>query len=93
MTASLPDARAAAASPVRADLTAHALRLLARKTPSLRVSLRMRAVAHVLAGASLTEAAACAHIRPRTLLNWIARYNAEGVAGLADRPRPPSKLE
>ena len=78
---------------VRADLTAQALRLMARTTPSLRASLRMRAVAHMLAGASLAEAAARAHVRPRTLLNWIARYNAEGVGGLADRSRPPCRPE
>ncbi|MDQ0349813.1 helix-turn-helix domain-containing protein [Ancylobacter vacuolatus] len=78
---------------VRADISAHTLRLLARRTPSLRASLRMRAVAHVLAGATLAEAAAGAHVRTRTLQNWIARYNAEGVEGLADRPRALSKAE
>lgn len=79
--------------PIRADISAHALRLLARRTPSLRASLRMRAVAHVLAGASLAEAAAGAHVQTRTLQNWIARYNAEGVEGLADRSRALSKAE
>ncbi|WP_428030022.1 helix-turn-helix domain-containing protein [Ancylobacter sp.] len=77
--------------PIRSDISAHALRLLARKTPSLRASLRMRAVAHMLGGASIAEAAAGAHVRTRTLQNWIARYNAEGVAGLVDRSREPSR--
>lgn len=77
--------------PIRADLSAQTPRLLARSTPSLRASLRMRAIAHVLAGASLAEAAAGAHVGIRTLQNWIARYNAEGVEGLADRSREPSR--
>ncbi|WP_018389374.1 helix-turn-helix domain-containing protein [Ancylobacter sp. FA202] len=92
------EARARAGRPgnevaVRTDISAHALRLLARRTPSLRASLRMRAVAHVLAGASLAEAAAGAHVRTRTLQNWIARYNAEGVEGLADRSRELPRAE
>jgi hypothetical protein len=78
-------------APVKADISPYQLRILARNTASLRVALRIRAVAHLLTGASIEEAAASAHVRTRTLRNWIARYNAEGVEGLADRPRTLSR--
>jgi transposase len=41
----------------------------------------------VLEGASRTEAAAAGGMDRQTLRDWVHRYNAEGIAGVADRPR------
>ena len=37
-------------------------------------------------GTSLTEAAAAAEVSEPTARKWVARYRAEGRAGLLDRP-------
>jgi DDE superfamily endonuclease/Winged helix-turn helix len=41
--------------------------------------------AHGLAPAQIAELLDC---HPATVRRWISRFNAEGAAGLADRPRP-----
>lgn len=48
----------------------------------------MLAIALVLEGADRTTAAKSCGMERQTLRDWVHRYNAEGVAGLADRPRP-----
>jgi len=48
----------------------------------------MLALALVLEGASREEAARAAGMDRQTLRDWVHRYNAEGLAGLSDRPRP-----
>jgi transposase InsO family protein len=40
-------------------------------------------------GWSLTKAAAAAEVSERTCSKWVARYRAEGVGGLLDRPSAP----
>ena len=47
----------------------------------------MLAIALVLEGADRTGAAQSCGMERQTLRDWVHRYNAEGVAGLADRPR------
>lgn len=47
----------------------------------------MLAIAMVLDGASREDAARAAGMQRQTLRDWVHRYNAEGIAGLADRPR------
>jgi transposase len=47
----------------------------------------MLALALVLEGASREEAARAAGMDRQTLRDWVHRYNAEGLAGLRDRPR------
>ena len=42
----------------------------------------------VLDGRSRTEAAESCGMDRQTLRDWVHRYNAEGLAGLADRPSP-----
>ena len=42
----------------------------------------------MLEGASRTEAARICGMDRQTLRDWVHRYNAEGLAGLLDRPRP-----
>jgi transposase len=52
----------------------------------------MLALAHVMDGRSRGEAAALCGMDRQTLRDWVHRYNAEGLAGLFDRPhsgRPP----
>jgi transposase len=47
----------------------------------------MLALALVLEGRSRAEAARAAGMDRQTLRDWVHRYNAEGLAGLRDRPR------
>jgi transposase len=47
----------------------------------------MLALALVLEGSSREEAARHAGMDRQTLRDWVHRYNAEGLAGLRDRPR------
>src|SRR3954447_23459229 len=53
-----------------------------------RVSARLLALANALDGMSRDEAARAAGMDRQTLRDWVHRYNAEGVEGLRDRPRP-----
>ena len=43
-------------------------------------------------GWSLTEAAEAAGVSDRTCAKWVARYRAEGEAGLVDRSSAPSAI-
>ena len=42
----------------------------------------------ILDGHSRLVAAQAGGMDRQTLRDWVHRYNAEGLAGLADRPRP-----
>ena len=83
-----------AALPIRADLTAEALRRHARGAPNRRAALRMLAIAHALEGVSRAEAARLAGMERKALRDAVLRYNAEGLPGLRDRPKPgrPQRL-
>lgn len=83
-----------AALRIRDDLSAIALRVLARRERDGRAAARMYAIAHALEGISRVEAARLAGIDHQALRDAVVRYNAEGVAGLHDRPkgRPPRRL-
>src|SRR4051794_8598008 len=63
------------------------LRREARRCRDARAARRMLALALVLEGASREEAARAAGMDRQTLRDWVHRYNAEGLAGLRDRPR------
>lgn len=63
------------------------LRRMARKEKSGRVAARMLAIANVLSGMSRGMAAQLAGMERQTLRDWVHRFNAEGRAGLRDRPR------
>ncbi|MEU0472824.1 IS481 family transposase [Streptomyces olivaceus] len=54
------------------------------------VEQRYRAVLAVLAGATVTEVAASLGVSRQTVSGWKTRYQASGLAGLADRSRRPS---
>src|SRR6478752_541384 len=62
------------------------LRALARRERDGRVSARLLALA--MDGMRREEAARAAGMDRQTLRDWVHRYNAEGLAGLRDRPRP-----
>lgn len=75
----------------RADRSAGELRRAAARTKDANASRRMLALAHVLDGRSRAEAAAVCGMDRQTLRDWVHRYNAEGLAGLSDRPSPGPK--
>jgi transposase len=83
-----------AALAIRDDLTAAALRRHARFEPNRRAALRMLALANALEGLSRAEAARLAGMERQALRDAVVRYNAEGLAGLHDRPKPgrPQRL-
>src|SRR3982751_2847511 len=70
----------------RKELGAVELRREARRCRDTAASRRMLALALVLEGASREEAARAAGMDRQTLRDWVRRYNAEGLAGLRDRP-------
>lgn len=70
------------------------LRAMARREKNGRVASRMMAIAHALDGMKRVVAAEMAGMDRQTLRAWVIRYNAHGVAGLADLPKGhnPEKL-
>src|SRR6187397_1076177 len=76
------------AVPITTGRTPAELRALARRERDGRVSSRLLALANALDGMSRDEAARAAGMDRQTLRDWVHRYNAEGVEGLRDRPRP-----
>lgn len=48
--------------------------------------LRLRAVILALRGRTAPEIAEALGVGRRTVQQWVARYNAEGIGGLDDRP-------
>src|ERR687883_563218 len=76
-----------AALPIRDDLTPAALRRRARHQPNRRAALRLLAVANALEGMSRAEAARLAGMGRQAPRDAVVRYNAEGPAGLRDRPK------
>ena len=67
------------------------LRREAARCRDARAARRMLALALVLEGSSREEAARAAGMDRQTLRDWVHRYNAEGLAGLRDRPRSGRK--
>lgn len=75
------------------DLTAEDLRRAARTSKNVSQARRCLAIASVLEGHRRGAAAEAAGMQRQTLRDWVHRYNAEGVAGLLDRPQPkPRRL-
>src|SRR5215216_3150049 len=73
---------------IRTGRDAAELRRLARRERDGRLSARLLALANALDGLPREEAARLAGMTGQTLGDWVHRYNAEGVGGLRDRPRP-----
>jgi transposase len=76
------------AVPIATGRTPAQLRALARRGRDGRVGARLLALANALDGMSREAAARAAGMDRQTLRDWVHRYNAEGIAGLRDRPRP-----
>jgi transposase len=85
---------AGAVAMTRKDYTAADLRRIAGRTPDGDAARRMLALAHVMDGRSRGEGAMLCGMDRQTLRDWVHRYNAEGLAGLFDRPHcgRPSRL-
>lgn len=73
--------------PIRDDVSADELRRLARRESDRAAAARMLAIAGALEGLPRAEAARLACMERQALRDAVTRYNAEGVAGLHDRPR------
>ena len=76
---------------IRDDVPAATLRRLARREPDRAAAARMFAIANAMEGMTRAEAARLAGMERQALRDAVVRYNAEGLAGLHDRPRPGSK--
>lgn len=75
----------------RLEMSAADLRRAAGRSSDAAVARRLLALAMVMDGCSRREAAERAGMDRQTLRDWVHRYNAEGIAGLADRPHPGPK--
>ena len=73
--------------PIRGDVPAAELRRLARREEDRAAAARLQAIAGALEGLSRAEAARLAGMERQALRDAVLRYNAEGLAGLHDRPR------
>lgn len=80
---------------IRDEMSAEALRCAARREGDGRAAARMYAIAHALDGLSRAEAARLSGMERQALRDAVVRYNAEGLAGLHDRPkgRPRRRLD
>ena len=85
------DLMAAPGLTIRGDVSAADLRALARRERNRPAAARMYALANALEGMSRAEAARLAGLERQALRDAVVRYNAEGLAGFQDRPRPGSK--
>ena len=81
----------AAVAVTRTELSAAELRREAGRRKDAAAARRMLALALVLEGHSRAAAAECCGMERQTLRDWVHRYNAEGLAGLSDRPMPGPK--
>src|SRR5258707_13136812 len=79
---------AMAALRIRDDISSSELRRQARRENDGRVSARLIALANALDGMDRASAARLAGMDRQTLRDWVHRYNAEGLAGLSNRPLP-----
>jgi transposase len=73
--------------PIRDDIPAEELRRLARQESDGRVACWLLGLANVVDGMNRERAARQAGMDRQTLRDWVIRFNAEGIAGLRDRPR------
>ena len=84
----------AAVEVTRTELSSAELRREAARSRDAEAARRMLAIALVLDGRSRTDAAEARGMDRQTLRDWVHRYNAEGLAGLANRrvPGPAPRL-
>jgi transposase len=77
--------------PIRDDMSSAELRRHARREADRAAAGRMMAIANALEGMTRAEAARLAGMERQALRDAVVRYNAEGLAGLRDRPHPGPK--
>src|ERR1700726_1196530 len=70
------------------DVSISQWRAEAARTAGAKRARRILAIAMVLDGHSRRLAAQAGGMERQTLRDWVHRYNADGLTGLADRPRP-----
>lgn len=70
----------------RTDKTAKDLREASKRCDEPAMVRRLLAIALLLEGASREDAARQCGMDRQTLRDWVHRYNAEGIAGLSNRP-------
>lgn len=75
----------AAVEITRQDMTPAGMRAAAGRAKDCRVARRILAIALVLEGVDRKSAAQICGMDRQTLRDWVHRYNAEGLAGLANR--------
>lgn len=74
---------------IRSDLyTSNDLKRMARNEKVPRKARRLLAIAHAMDGMTFTAAAEAAGMERQALCDAVKRYNAEGLDGLNDRPKP-----
>lgn len=73
----------AAVEITRRDLSVAQLRLAAARTADAKQARRILAIAMVLDGHSRLASAQASGMDRQTLRDWVHRYNALGIAGLA----------
>jgi hypothetical protein len=71
------------------DLSISQLRAEAARTADAKQPRRILAIAMVRDGHSRLVAAQASGMDRQTLRDWVIRYNADGLTGLADRPPGP----
>jgi transposase len=71
---------------IRLDHDPASLRQHAARTSETLVAQRLLGLALVLVGHDRAEAAKSCGMDRQTLRDWVIRYNAQGIAGLSDRP-------
>jgi transposase len=76
----------AAVTITRTELTAAELRRAAGRSRDAKAARRMLAIALVMEGVDRKTAAETCGMDRQTLRDWVHRYNAEGLAGLANLP-------
>lgn len=64
------------------------LDVAARAAANSREHDRLMAIKALIMGANRSFVTRLHNIAPRTMLNWIRRFNARGVDGLIDAPKP-----
>ena len=69
----------------RQNLSIFQLRTEAARTADAKQTRRILAIAMVLDGHSRRVAAQAGGMDRQTLRDWVIRYNADGLAGLADQ--------
>lgn len=73
---------------IETELTERDLAQRARAEPDARVRQRILAIRLLVMGRTVPQAAPMIGLKERQVRNWVHRFQAEGLEGLRDHPRP-----